>query len=375
MRRIEGRFKMRSEYQEPNQPIPINESSSEIRQVAQQIGDLQGAMERSETEARRIRSRVEQHEHELLSHDRRSKGLLAATIILACALIGATWYELPQLWNNWKQINELTGVKDVLSAAQNKIGSIEAKLTDLRNSGDKLADRMASVEKAAAASLGRARAQSQQLIVQAEQRMHAEMSQAFGAVQEHVATIESAVEKIQTDQETDRTRLASLQADLAKMSQQIASNQTSADQQLSELRQNTNRNYSDLSHRIASDRSDFDYLVNRIGQTRTNFQMPKERIVEVIPELRIRVNHTDVAHQRLDAWIQVVSDGTILWVNKQGIEQPLSFYSHKDARSYDVVFTQITDREIAGFVLTPNPTVPTEPSSVATASTSQPSNN
>jgi hypothetical protein len=362
---------MRNEYQGDHEPVPTNKAP-EIGQVIRDIEHLQDSIERSESKARQTRSEVEQCQQELLSHGRRSKGMWAALIILTCALIGVTWYELPQLWNDGKAIGELMGMKDVLSAAQSKVSSMEATLTDLTDSRRILADRVARVEKTAGASLGRARTQAQQLIGQAEQQIRTEMNQAFSAVQSRIATIESAVAKVQTDQDADRAYLASLQAEVANMHQEIASNKNSTDQQIAEARQNAERNYSNLSQRVASDRSDLDSLTNRLGRVRTDFEIPKDQVAEVISGLRLKVYHTDISHQRVDAWMEVIGDGNTLWVNGQGTEQPITFYSPKDDRAYQVVFTRINDREALGYVLTPNPAAP---SNVAAASTSKASDN
>jgi len=360
---------MRREYQEYNEPDPVKKTP-ETSQVVKDIEHLQELVERSQSEARQTRSEVEQQQQELLSHNRRSKGMWAAVIILACALIGVTWYELPQLWNDGKEIGELMGMKDVLSAAQNKLGSMEATLTDLTDSRDKLTDRLARVERTAGASLGRARTQAQQLIGQAEERMRAEMIQGFSVVQSRVATIEAAVAKVQTDQDGERARLASLQADVANMHQEIANNKNSTDQQITDARQNADRNYSNLSRRVASDRNDFDSLTNRLGQVRTDFEIAKDQVEEVIPGVRLKLNHTDVGHQRVDAWMQVIGDGNTLWVNGQGIEQPVTFYSPKEARAYQVVFTSIKDDEAVGYVLTPNSAAPSNVAAVSTSKTS-----
>jgi predicted nucleic acid-binding Zn-ribbon protein len=364
---------MRNEYQDYHEPAPINKTP-EISPVAQEIKQLQESVERSESEARQTRSKVEQYEQELLSHGRRSKGMWAAVIILACALIGVTWYQLPQLWDAGKDIGGLMSMQDVLSAAQNKVSSMEVTLTDLADSRNKLADRVARVEKTAGASLGRVRTQAQVLIGQAEQRMRAEMNEGLSAVQSRFATIESAIAKEQTAQDADRARLASLQADVANMHQEIASNKNFTDQHIADVRQNADRNYSDLSQRVASNRSDFDSLTNRLGQVRTDFEIPEDQVAEVIPGLRLNVNHTDTGHQRVDAWMQVIGDGNTLWVKGQGIEQPVSFYSPKEARAYQVVFTRVNDHNAVGYVLTPNPN-PAAPSNVAAASTSKTSDN
>lgn len=353
---------MRNEYHEDSQQNVFSETRQEIRQLARDIEHLQESVERSESEARRTRGEVEQHQNELLANGRKSKGLWAAVIVIACALIGVTWYGLPQLWNDGKEISELMGMKDMLSAAQNKIGSIEDTLTDLAGARDKLAERVATVEKTAGASLGRARTQAQQLIAQAEQRMRAEMNQGLNAVQARVA-------KIETDQDADRSRLVSLQSDLARIQREIAGIQNSTDQQITDVRQNVDRNYSDLSRRFASSKSEFDSLTNRLGHTRTDFEIPKDRIEEVIPGLRLKVNHTDVGYQRVDAWMQIISDGNTLWVRGQGIQQPVTFFTLKEDRAYQVVFTRVTAHEILGYVLTPNPVGPSGIAAVSTSKT------
>ena len=55
---------MRTEYQEYNGPVPVSETPQESSPVAQEIEHLQESVERSESEARRTRSKVEQHEQE-----------------------------------------------------------------------------------------------------------------------------------------------------------------------------------------------------------------------------------------------------------------------------------------------------------------------
>ena len=49
----------------------------------------------------------------------------------------------------------------------------------------------------------------------------------------------------------------------------------------------------------------------------------------------------------------MIPDGRILWIRGQGIQQPVRFYSHKDERPYELVFTRVSKDSAVGYLLMP----------------------
>ena len=62
---------------------------------------------------------------------------------------------------------------------------------------------------------------------------------------------------------------------------------------------------------------------------------------------------TDVSRQQIDGWLQLVSDGKILWLRQHGIHQPMLFRNQKDDQTYEVVFTRVSKDGAIGYVLLP----------------------
>ena len=90
-----------------------------------------------------------------------------------------------------------------------------------------------------------------------------------------------------------------------------------------------------------------------------SFELSENQAEEVIPGIRLTVNHAKVDDQRIDGWLHVVRDGRILWIHGQSIDQPITFYVEDEDRPFQIVFTRVMDHNAAGYVLLPNPVTKT----------------
>jgi len=341
----------------------MNETRQEVRKFSGELERVKESIDQTWGEARSTRMDLEQCQMELHSQRRRTNASWVMVLLLAAALAGISWYSYPMLKQYSAQLGQLPSVQDLLKGVTNRLSSAEAELTAWAAEREKLTDRMAKLEKRVSSNTQMAQNQGSQQTAAADQRMRTELNEGMDALRGRLAKVESA-------QGADRTRLDQLQNELVNARQEITGVREETSQQITKVQQDTTRDFSGFDRRLVTQKGSLDTLAGRIERQRIDFELPVNRAVELLPGINLTVSHTQVSHQRVDGWLNLASDGRILWVRGQYIQEPLSFYSKRDSRDYELVFTLVKDRGVAGYLLAPKGTVqtasaPTEEGSVA----------
>ena len=349
--------------QDENREKFVDDTRQELNHLAGEVGRLQQSIEQSNVETERTRNQIQEYGNELQSHNRKRKGLWAVVVLLAVALAGLSWYGNQQLLEQGNQLSELLGIGTTIRAAAERIGDVEDKLIALTMDRDKMTGQLTSLEKRVYSILGRAKTQAQDIASQMEQRMKVALDQGKVALDQGLEAVHARLGKIESTQEADRVRDAALRTDLSQMRQEMASLREEANRQIEDVRQDGARGLSDLNQRLVANftanRNDLDALSNRLGHERVSFEISEDQAEEVIPGIRLTVNHTKVDYQRIDGWLHVVPDGRILWIHSQSIDQPITFYVENEDRPFQIVFTRVLDHNATGYVLLPNPVTKT----------------
>jgi hypothetical protein len=108
-----------------------------------------------------------------------------------------------------------------------------------------------------------------------------------------------------------------------------------------------------LDQRLSSNQIAVSALGHQVDRKRIDFELQNGRTQQIVDGIYLTVKKTDVERQRVDGWVQIASDGRIVWLRGQGAQNPIDFSSRADARPDQLVFTQVGRDTAAGYILVP----------------------
>lgn len=332
-----------SEQQKPppsDAPLQQHALAAEIARIRE---TSERASEQIESELAQIRTRLHTQEqdgdHRSRSRKKATLSLGLMTLLLAIALFGAAWYGYPILQNHTSLLSQLPSLQESYNSLGKRVESTQEQLRAWTSEEASLGKRLSNVEKKASANLQMVRRESRELAAQVSQRLEAEMNQ-------RIVPVLTRLSKIESTQEAEQARLEQLRTEIGSLR-----NETS--REMAAMRQENSRDFSDVNQQVAWARRDLHDLGKQIEVDRVDFEIAKNRTREVIPGISVKLMKTDPSYQRVDGYIQMVQDGHTLWVRGQGIEQPVAFFSQKENRPYELVFSRVNKDSAVGYILVP----------------------
>lgn len=328
-------------------PVPPPEDTerpaSESEHFRNELDRIREAVEQGRTDTAldlaQLRAWQEEHERELRSSKRTAAVLWVMVILLAAGWIFASWRGYSLIDKHRNLLAQLPGLQDSFGAVSKRVDATQEQVRSWLAGQTSFGDRLAKVEKRVAANLQFARQQSQELAAQVSQRIQEEMDRRLEGLQGRLSRMESS-------QEAEQARLNQLQNDLAGLRRETS-------QQMATIRQDSSRGLSDVNQQVAQNKQDLSNLSRRFDHDRTDFEVAKDQTRELAPGVSLHITRTDPSHQSVDGWLQLSADGHFLWVRAQGIERPVTFYSGKDSRPQELVFTRVNKDSILGYLLVP----------------------
>jgi predicted nucleic acid-binding Zn-ribbon protein len=336
-------------YNEKPEPpkIPPNDPPRQDNALAAEIDRIRESIDRAneqiESDLAQIRARLHTQEQERdLEVDSRKKitrtlGLL--TLLLAITLFGAAWYAYPILQNHTNLLSQLPSFRDSFGSMGKRIEATEEKLRSWTSEEAGLGKRLSNMEREVSTTLQLARRETREFAMQAGQRLEAKMNQRLEPVLARMGKIESSQDAQQARLEQLRTEVGSMRSETARA--------------MAAMQQENSHDFSEVNQQVAWARRDVHDLSKQVEFDRVDFEVSKNRTREVIPGISVKVMKTDSSYQRVDGFIQMVPDGHTLWVRGQGIEQPISFFSQKENRPYELVFSRVNNGSAVGYLLVP----------------------
>jgi hypothetical protein len=328
--------------QQAGAAAPTESAPQDFIQMKGWIQQAREEAHRARTLAEQSREDIREIERELDEQGGKSSRSGWATAILALLLIGACAWGYFKLSGNDALMAQFPAVQTALNSVGDRMNATEQKFRDWSSNWDGMNSRMAKVEKSAGATLQAARNYTVEQTAKAQQQVQAEMNNRSRATDESIA-------KLQMTHQEDEKQIAQLKQDLAQA-------RTDTSQQLARAQQETSQGFDGLRSAMDRNRNDVDVLAHNMAKTRVDFEISKEKTREVAPGVTLTVSGTDVSYQRVEGRLHVVADGRILWIRGQGIQQPVRFYSHKDDRPYELVFTRVSKDTAIGYILMPSGT-------------------
>jgi len=276
----------------------------------------------------------------------RASALWIAVLLVAAALGGAAWYFYPVLEQQGALPAQLAGVKDTLATAGKRIDATDQRLSALIRAWDAATDQVTKLESKVNSNLQTARKQTQELVVQMQQRVQAELDK-------RVHGLETRVVRVEAGQESDQVRVAKLEKELASVREEYRQQLVRLEQERDRVVNRVDQQLTGLDQRVEGDTRDLAAVHTQIDRKRVDFEAGLNHSREVAPGITLQVNHTDVSYQRFDGWVFLMPDRRTVWVHSQNAQRPLVFYSKEDGRSREVVITRVTKYSVVGYVLVP----------------------
>ena len=311
----------------------------EFHRMTQWIQQTQSDAERTRVQCELARSDIAEIRSELASQDRKSKGSLWTTALLLIALVLAGTYGYYELQGQESLLAQLPGVQKSVDAVAQRLSSTEERVRYWADNWNGLTERVGKVEKVASTNLRAAR----NFAVEQAARVRYELK---GEMISRTQSINAKLEQLENSQQQDRVQLAALQ-------QQVDYARSEASGQLASAQKENGREFGDIRQVVDRNRNDVNAIARNLDRQRLNFEVVKNRSHELAPGLAFTALKTDVSHQQVDGYLQLVPEGRFLWVHKQGIEQPMLFHYQGDKRAYEVVFTRVAEDSAVGYVLMP----------------------
>jgi hypothetical protein len=258
------------------------------------------------------------------------------------ALIGAGWWGLDRIHEQQAALDSLPNPEAMVAKVDERVDAFADRLADLSAEGEVIQgfeDRIAALEASSETTIEALRAQVQTAArVEAEARLE---------TARQLDDTVSRVEALETARDASGEQLAALEGGLREMRQDVA-----GDLALAELR--TSDMVDSVEAQVAGNARGLEAVSWEVGRERLDFELFEDYRLEVAPGIVLNISDTDVAYQKVDGWIHLLSDGRFLRIHDHPIQQALVFYDLEEDRSYELVFTRVRPEAAIGYVRVPS---------------------
>ena len=265
----------------------------------------------------------------------RQTGLWVAFVLLVCAAFAAGVHGYRILRDTGIEVAQVPAMMKSLADLNGRLRSAEQVTGAWAGDKQKLLERLGLLERRVNSGLQQAKNHADKATEQLEARIEDEMD-------ERAAVADGRLDKLETEQASDRAQFAQLRKELSNAQQEIASLRQASDGEFANLHQ----------HVEGSDRA-LETLGHRFDRQRIEFEVAKNRDTAITPGVALKVTNTDVRRQQFSGWVQLLPEARFLWVNEHGIQQPVAFYRQRDNQPFDLVVTRVAGESIVGYLLTP----------------------
>jgi chromosome segregation ATPase len=307
-------------------------------------------IEQTQTDVRRTRVLLEQQQQEHESHQRRTK-ILTVVLAVLIALLALTWWLVfPTLSDQNKSIANMLGLESATHALGERMDSVEGGLGTVTNGLPVLVKNMGELHDRMESGL----AAAQQHATEIGQRIQKDVNRTMQSVQSRIAGVESNQREAAERVNQLQGQVAGLQRELTAMRAEAASS-TQTIKSLREAQQTSTTELSGLNKKVATSQASLNTLNNRLDRKRIEFNLPGKEARSIAPGIHFTVRRIDGGKQEIDGTLQVGPDSRNVTIRAHGIQKPFVFYMTNESRPVELVFTQVSKKEISGYVLMPTP--------------------
>jgi hypothetical protein len=337
---------MRAEFETIHASRPDKQSQSVPRDEWAQVHD---SLEQTRSDLRRTRTEIRDYQEEAESRARRARILWALAALLVCSVGLLTWFGIPLMKEHKGFLTQIPALQTAIDGFSTRMASVESRLNLWADDRTAVANRLSNIEKAVKTNLGVAQNAAQNLA----RNVKTEVGQTLQAVQNRLNGVESAQRNTSDEVARLQNELSTVRAQLDDLRKDNAQQMTQVQQQFQQAQQSAQSDVSRLDRQLVSNQTRLDSLSYQADRQRVDFELRKGRTEQVSPNIFLTIKDADVARQRINGWLQIANDGRIVWLRDQSMQHPVAFASRQDERSYQLVFTQIQNTSVAGYLLVP----------------------
>lgn len=273
-------------------------------------------------------------------------GRWVAAFLLAIAIGGVCWYGYPTL----KQVPALAAQFPVLQKSfegmNARLAATEDQIKAWGASQGQFQNHLAQIEKTMSARIQAARRQAHDLSGSVYERVHGELAAQTQATDMKLARLESqnaaSYAKLQTEVATLREETARQAEQLRDVRAEMERDGANRDQQLVTLNQQVGRESRDVES-----------INNKLAVKRVDFEVTRNHSQQLTDDLLLGVTGTDVTHRNVTGWIWVMPDRRTIWLHHQEAQQPVVYFTYREGKRLELVFTNVAKNSVSGYVLLP----------------------
>jgi hypothetical protein len=248
------------------------------------------------------------------------------------------------------RLDQLPGLQAAISLAGNRIETLENAYRTWSSQQDSWALQLKQMEAKFDGGMRTVRKQAEEIVARAQARMQDDLDK-------RTAALQARVDKLQSAQNTADARLTSFREELDRVREASGREFSEVHREILDRgvaqEANLNRRLAQVGEQSEEGKRNLQAVRQTIDRERIEFEVGVNHGRELVPGVNLEVNRTNVAHQRFDGRVWLAADRRTLEVRGQGLQQPLVFYTQKDDRPRELVFTRVTKYSVVGYILQP----------------------
>jgi hypothetical protein len=263
---------------------------------------------------------------------RKSIILWIAVAILAAVLGALVYYGYRTVKTQDIHITQVFARQGALNALGQRADAAESKLHDLTGNWQTMGDRMTKLEGRVGADIKGTRAYAETLTQRLHQQMMSEMDS-------RTSPLEARITQLETQQTEQRAQMAQVESALK---QDIATARAESGRDLMSVREEEETNARGVSA-----------LSERLDRRRVDFEVTKGQTKELIPGVTLKIRSVNQGRQNYRGSLQLEQGQRTVWLRDQSVQAPVRFFNTTGGGPYELVVTDVTKKNVAGYLLTP----------------------
>jgi hypothetical protein len=258
--------------------------------------------------------------------------LWAVVVVLAGVLGALVYYGYRTVKTQDLRITHIFGDQGTVNTLSQRADAAESKLRGLADDWQGVGQRMMKLEGRVATDVKQSRSYAESLTQKLHQQMIAEMDA-------RTSSLDDRLRKIESEQTAQNAQIAQVEANLK--------------QDISSAREENGRDLSGLRQEQESNARDVSALSQKFDRRRVDFELAKGQVKELAPGISFRIRGTKSKHQQYQGTLVLARDNRTLWLRDQSADQPVRFFPRDGGDPYELVVTNVTKKDVAGYLLSP----------------------
>src|SRR2546422_10664188 len=136
-------------------PSPVEERRADTGPIIDEMNRVRETVEQTRNDIKRTRRDLDEHVEKYQSRFRRILVFGAIVVLIVAGLIGFSWYGYSSLKDYGPLLTQVPGLQKLASTMNDRLTSMEGKVTDWVNDQTSLTERMAKIETTVGSNLRR----------------------------------------------------------------------------------------------------------------------------------------------------------------------------------------------------------------------------